>query len=397
MKKWMLRWRGWQVVACLSVAVALLLTGVTATVQATVRKSIPTSSAEGSDHASQKPELPVVRAANAFLATLSPAEKEKILVPFTKENAIRWSNLPCGTYCRGGIEFKDLTPEQIAAAKNVVRVALNTSKGVGYDQVMQVVAADDVLQYSQTTGAGGAAPPKAPPAGSKPPAGMDPNAGPLAYGSKLYTLVFVGAPSSTGTWELHFGGHHVAVNLTYHNGKLTGESPFFIGVEPSWWKAKNGETYSPLATMRSSLKAAINSLAPFQLSRAKLPVSFTDVYLGPGKDGQFPKKKSGIPLTELLPYQRDLVVKAIEQWVSVADKKSAARLLNIYKSELNQTYLAYSHGTSLTQHGDYIRIDGPSVWIEFVCQQGVVFNKRIHYHTIYRDHLRDYGGELHFS
>ena len=36
------------------------------------------------------------------------------------------------------------------------------------------------------------------------------------------------------------------------------------------------------------------------------------------------------------------------------------------------------------------------MWIEFVCQNGVVFNNAIHYRIIYRDHTRDYGGELSF-
>ena len=43
-----------------------------------------------------------------------------------------------------------------------------------------------------------------------------------------------------------------------------------------------------------------------------------------------------------------------------------------------------------------MRIDVPSVWIEFVCQNGAVFNNAIHYRIIYRDHTRDYGGELSF-
>jgi hypothetical protein len=44
-----------------------------------------------------------------------------------------------------------------------------------------------------------------------------------------------------------------------------------------------------------------------------------------------------------------------------------------------------------------VRIDGPGVWIEFVCQNGIVYQGQIHYHTVYRDHTRDYGGEFTFS
>jgi hypothetical protein len=58
---------------------------------------------------------------------------------------------------------------------------------------------------------------------------------------------------------------------------------------------------------------------------------------------------------------------------------------------LDQTYIAYSGNATLTSNADYVRIDGPSVWIEFVCQTGVVYSE-IHYHAVYRDHTKDYNG-----
>jgi uncharacterized protein (TIGR03437 family) len=73
----------------------------------------------------------------------------------------------------------------------------------------------------------------------------------------------------------------------------------------------------------------------------------------------------------------------------------------IYQNELDSTYIAWTgNGTSgnpssfLNANTNYARIDGPSVWIEFACQSGVVFRNQIHYHTVWRDHLRDYGKDL---
>ena len=39
-----------------------------------------------------------------------------------------------------------------------------------------------------------------------------------------------------------------------------------------------------------------------------------------------------------------------------------------------------------------MRIDGPGVWIEFSVQNGIVMSG-VHYHSIWRDHIRDYGGQ----
>jgi uncharacterized protein (TIGR03437 family) len=63
---------------------------------------------------------------------------------------------------------------------------------------------------------------------------------------------------------------------------------------------------------------------------------------------------------------------------------------------LSGTYIAVTgNGTAgdassfLVSNTNYARIDGPSAWIEFACQTGVVFRNQIHYHTVWRDHVRE--------
>jgi Protein of unknown function (DUF3500) len=57
----------------------------------------------------------------------------------------------------------------------------------------------------------------------------------------------------------------------------------------------------------------------------------------------------------------------------------------------NWIKLIFQGNATFSANVDYVRIDGPSVWIELVCQSGVVFSS-IHYHAVYRDHTRDYNG-----
>ncbi|MET7567550.1 DUF3500 domain-containing protein [Streptomyces sp. NPDC005492] len=308
----------------------------------------------------------VVTAANTFLNTLSTSQKSQVLLGFTEANATAWSNLPCGSSCRVGIQFSTLSSTQLAAAKAVVQAATGTGSGTGYDQVSKILAADDILGQSS----GG-------------------------YGSGNYYLAFLGTPSTSGTWQLHFGGHHLAVNLTYKDGAVEGTTPYFVGVEPSSWTS-NGTTYAPLSGMRDAMVAMLAGLSSSQLSQAKLSSSFSDVLLGPGKDGQFPTTKQGLAVSGLSSAQQALVLAAITPWVKVADDTTSASLLATYQSELAGTYISYSGGSGLSSQGDYVRIDGPGVWIEFVCQNGVIYRNQVHYHTVYRDHTRDYGGEFAF-
>lgn len=354
----------------------------------------------------------VVSAANAFLNTLDSDQQAATVLDFTEANATAWSNLPCGSSCRVGIQTSTLTDDQLAALKSVLKAGLGTGDDTGYDQVMQVLAADDVLNSagSSSSGSASGAPTDVPSsdpsatAGSTPtdvPTGTPPSGGPGGggggYGSGNYYLAFLGTPSKTGTWQLHFGGHHLAVNITYKNGKVAGASPYFVGVEPSSWTDTDGTTYAPLSDMRDSMLALTGSLTTGQLATAKLSESFSDVLLGPDQDGNFPVTKEGVKVSTLSAKQKKLVLAAIHPWVANVDDATAKKLMKTYERELNQTYVSYSGGTGLDTQGDYVRIDGPSVWIEFVCQDGVVYRDQIHYHTVYRDHTRDYGSEFSFS
>ncbi|GIE07002.1 hypothetical protein Adu01nite_83520 [Paractinoplanes durhamensis] len=352
----------------------------------------------------------VVEAAEAFLATLDDTEKTSVQLDLTQANAIAWSNLPCGSTCRPGIEFGNLDDSQVAAGKSVLLTALGTGTGTGFERVAQIFLADDYLgsvQASSGTSAGPGGGMSGGPGGgmSGGPGGAMPSGGSMSggtgglggYDAGNYYMAFLGTPSSTGTWQLHFGGHHLAVNLTYKAGAVAGASPFFVGVEPTSWSDSAGTTHEPLQDMKAAMLAMTTGLSTAEQTKAKLSQSFSDVLLGPGEDGQFPATKQGLAVGALTDAQKKLVLAAIKPWVANADDATATALMSTYESELDKTYIGWSGTTGLTKHADYVRIDGPSVWVEFVCQNGVVLQNQIHYHTIYRDHTRDYGGEFTFA
>lgn len=301
--------------------------------------------------------------AEAFKATLTATQIASLQISFTKANAIKWSNLPGGVSIRNGIEFSTLTATQLAAANAVIAAASGTTADEGFSEFTQIRAADD---YLGTLGGGG-------------------------YSAGKYIIAFLGTPSTTGTWMLQFGGHHYAQNITFNGGNVVSITPSHQGVEPTSWTS-NGLTYAPLKAEYDAMKAMLASLSAAELTSAKLSATFSDVLLGPNKDGQFPATKQGLAVSSLTNAQKQLVLNAMKPWLQDADDATGAAMLALYESELNSTYIAYSGNATLTVNADYVRIDGPSVWIEFVCQSGVVVKNQIHYHTVFRDHTRDYNG-----
>ncbi|MBI1764277.1 MAG: DUF3500 domain-containing protein [Acidobacteria bacterium] len=319
----------------------------------------------------------VVTKALAFKALLTTTQQATLEQTYTTTLARRWSNLPCGSSCRNGIQFSTLTATQLAAAVEVVKAAMGTVANEGSDEFNQIRLADTYL---------GA------------------NGGGSGYSEGIYFLSFLNTPSATGAWMLQFGGHHYGANVAYNQGHVVGTTPQFEALEPLTFTT-SGTTYAPLTQERDALAAMLAALNATQLASAKLSTTFSDTTMTPGEsnggNGTFPTTKVGIAVSTLSAAQKLLVLAAMKPWVQDMDDTVAANLLSIYQSELDGTYIAFTgSGTAgdtssfLNANTNYARIDGPSVWIEFACQSGVVFRNQIHYHTVWRDHVRDYGKDL---
>jgi hypothetical protein len=297
------------------------------------------------------------------------------VITYNLTNAKRWSNLPCGLSCRNGLAFSSLSTTQLAAAKAVIQAASGTSTDEGYSEFSQINLADDVL--GTASGSSG------------------------SYSSGNYVIAFLGTPTTTGTWMLQFGGHHYAQNITYSNGTVTSSTPSHQGIEPKTWTA-GGVTYAPLQSEHDAMAAMLASFTSTELGSAKISGSFSDVLMVPGSTTNvMPATKQGVKVSTLSATAQASVIAAMAPWLKDLDDTSDANFATIYTNELADTYVCYAsntNGTSgstssfFTTNTDYVRIDGPSVWIEFICQTGVVYPTQIHYHSVFRDHTRDYIG-----
>ena len=312
--------------------------------------------------------------AQAFLSTLSTAQQDSVVQTLDLANAKLWSNLPCGLSCRDGIPFSSLTSTQLTAAKAVIAAATSTTTDQGYDEFSKINETDSLLY----TVAGG------------------------GYGPGNYVICFLGTPSASGKWMLQFGGHHYAGNITFDGGSVVSVTPSHQGLEPKTWTRSDGTVIAPLADEESAMATMLASFSSTELSSAKISGTFSDCLMIPGSTtNTFPTTKEGIQVSSLSSTAQANVLAAMQRWVEDVDSSTAAAFMEIYTSELSSTYVCYASNTSgasgstssfFTTNTDYVRIDGPSIWIEFICQTGVVYPSQIHYHSVFRDHSRDYIG-----
>jgi len=310
----------------------------------------------------------VVCLAEAFKATLTAAQVATMQLTYSKASAVSWSNYPqaASNPKRVGISLGSLNATQLAAFKTLMAsVLLQNVANEGFDELEGGLVADDYL--SQVTG------------------------NTSTFGSGNFYLAFLGTPSTTGLWELQYGGHHYAFANTYNGGKITGVTPSFRGVEPTSVTA-NGKTYQTMEQERQAFIAVLAGLSSTEQATAKLTATFSDVLLGPGKDGVFPTTKQGIQVGNLSAAEKALVLKTISLYVNDLDAETAAPFLAKYTAELDNAYVSFSGTGTMTQEGDYARIDGPSVWIEFDTQGSRDIPGTTHVHSIWRDRTSDYGG-----
>ena len=115
----------------------------------------------------------VLCAVQDFEATLTPEQLAAVQFPYERENAIKWSNLPCVDACHIGLKFSSLSDKQRTAALALVAIATGKTENEGFSEVTQIMMADDKMKLT--------------PAGQR-----------ISYSSGNYYIAFLGTPENGG-------------------------------------------------------------------------------------------------------------------------------------------------------------------------------------------------------
>ena len=310
-----------------------------------------------------------VAAAEAFLATLDAQQRAKANPPLNGSTRTVWSNLPTGIEMqvgakeRNGIKLAAVTPAQEKAALALLASTLSRD---GYDKVMAIVEADQVLEERM---------------GPKRPATSA-----IRFGRGEFYVSILGKPSPTDKWMIQFGGHHLAINVTLL-GRQNLLAPTHTGAQPASYTMA-GRTIRPLGDENDKAFALINSLNEQQRKQAILSSDVRNLVLGPGTDGKTIAPE-GVPASTFTAAQRGALVELIREWVGILGDAAAAAKMTDIQNGMDRTTFAWA-GELENGKGAYFRIHGPTVFIEYA-PQGNAPGNTDHIHTIYRDLSNDYG------
>ena len=283
---------------------------------------------------------PVRRAAVAFLASLSAAERAKTVFPVDDPEWRKWMNQDF--YVRQGIGFRDMGESQRAAAFGLMRAALS-AKGMKLSQ--------DIMKLNHTLG--------------------ELNQNDFErYDETLYWVTVMGEPSKDKPWGWQVDGHHLVLNY-FVLGDQVVMSPCFFGSEPVTAPSGKYQGTTILADEQARGLKMIRSLDDLQRKKAVLALA------KPGNNNLTEAFKdnavvdyAGIRGAELTAAQREELVSLVGVYAANMDDGHARVKLDEVRAHLDETRFAWVGGTE-DNSVFYYRIHSPVVLIEFDHQRPI--------------------------
>ena len=313
---------------------------------------------------------PVRTAAEAFLATLTPAQRTKTTFSVDDPEWRKWMNQHF--YIRQGTGFYEMTEAQREVTFDLLRTSLS-AKGLKQSR--------DIMRLNHTLG--------------------ELNNNFQEYGEWLYWITVMGTPSDTEPWGWQLDGHHLVINY-FVLGDQVVMTPTFMGSEPV--KANSGRYKGTTVLQNEQNKglALINALDDAQRKMAIIEVSKTrNNNVGEAFSDNIVLDYAGIRAAEFTAKQKDQLLDLIGEYVGNMRDGHAKVKMDEVRQHLDETRFAWIGGTR-SNSVFYYRIHSPVILIEFDHQTPIALRylergqpTREHIHSVVRTpNGNDYGKDL---
>jgi hypothetical protein len=305
--------------------------------------------------------------ANAFLASLEPEQRAKVVFPMEDEGRLFWHYIPSPDiekrfgHPRQGLTLREMTPTQKHLASALLSAGLSRS---GYVKATTVMSLEEVLKV------------------------MEKDSGARRDPDKYHFSIF-GQPSEKGIWGYRVEGHHVSVHFTVANGKLA-TSPTFFGANPAEVREGPRKGLRALAREEDLARDLLGSLAPEQQKIAIVsPKAYADILTAAERKAALEGQPTGLSAAKLKAQQRQMLDALVAEYAQNVPAEVAEHRMRQLKDAGNNVYFAWA---GVTERGGphYYRVQTPSFLIEYDNTQ----NDANHIHSVWRDYKGDFGLDL---
>jgi Protein of unknown function (DUF3500) len=297
--------------------------------------------------------------ADRLVESLTPPQVAKATYPYDSPERLNWHFIPRG---RKGLPIKELSPEQRALAFALIQSGLS---GSGFLKATTIMSLEQILRE------------------------LEKGSGPVRD-PELYYLTIFGKPEDRGKWGWRIEGHHLSLNFTLEDGKITAATPAFFGSNPGEVRQGPRQGLQTLADRderalrlvqalddEQRKKAVFAEKAPGEIRAAATPQPPTDAAVG-------------IAYGEMNADQRASLRALIESYAMDMPLEVAKAWLDEIASAGSENVKFTWAGPADRSQGHAYRIQGPTFLIEFNNTQ----NNANHVHSVWRNMLGDFGISL---
>jgi hypothetical protein len=310
--------------------------------------------------AQQRSTVSMTTAATAFLASLTPEQRQQAAYAFDSAERLRWHFVP--QFERNGLQIKAMTEPQRKLAHDLLKTGLSARGYTTYSQIMQL---ENILKV------------------------LENGTGPVRDPEGYRVAVF-GTPSEKGAWGWRFEFHHISLHYSVVNGTAISSTPSFAGANPAEVRDGAQKGQRTLGTLEDSARALVTALDATQRKTAIFnDVALNDIVTGNALDIK-PLSPEGIKVTAMTAAQRDLLMTILDSYAGLmATDIAADRMAKVKKAGIENIGFAWAGSIERGQK-HYYRVQGPTFLIEFDNSQ----NEGNHVHSIWRDFNGDFGRDL---
>jgi hypothetical protein len=318
----------------------------------------------------QRSSSTMASAANAFVNSLSPEQRQKATFPFESNERLHWNFIPSEAFPRNGLLLKDMNENQRKLVHDLLKSALSQRGYLTATAIMDLESTlGDLERRARESGRGAESMVRDP--------------------LKYYVSVF-GTPSTKNTWGWRVEGHHVSLHLTVVNGNLIASSPTFFGSNPAEVREGPKKGLRILGDQEDAARDLLMALNDSQRAKAIIQNVALNEIVTTNKLDISPLSPAGIPAAEMTPQQREMLMKVVNIYISkMADDIAADRTGKLQKAGVDKIAFAWAGETERGKK-HYYRIQGPTFLIEHDNSQ----NDGNHVHSVWRDFNGDFGRDL---
>jgi hypothetical protein len=315
------------------------------------------------------------KSATAFLNTLSADQRKQTVYAFEDSARSKWTNLPVGLVPRAGVQYGSLSDESRITFHQVLSSALSSQ---GYLKLTSIMQLDDILNsLFQASFEKGEINKE-----------MLTRMQDLKWAHDNYYIAIFGNPEDKA-WAMSFGGHHIALNITSVDKKIS-YSPLFIGTDPALIQKGKYAGWRVLSKEEDYGFMLINFLNDRQKAKAVLSQEVPkDIITNPNSSQRI-TEYYGISAKEFTADQQEILKLLIREYTHDFDHETAHALYErVLKTGIDKIYFAWI-GSQEKLKPHYYIINAPDLLIEYDNFQ----NKGNHIHAIVRAKENDFGADL---